>query len=260
MAKFSANLGFLWTDIPLLEAIHAAKSVGFDAVECHWPYKTPADEIVTALEQTGLTMLVINTVKGGKGGAGFGLSSVPGQEKAARLTINQAISFAAQIGAGAVHVMAGNAAGAEAEVVFEANLAFACAEAANHGLTILIEPLNPHDAPGYFLNSLEQAAQIIARLGQNNLKLMFDCYHVGRTEGDVIGHLRALYPIIGHIQFASVPLRQSPDQGNVDFEEVFAVIDDMGWTGPLGAEYKPMGKTEASLGWMQSLGGLSDSR
>ena len=156
--------------------------------------------------------------------------------------------------------MAGNAAGAEAKAVFEANLAFACAEAANHGLTILIEPLNPHDAPGYFLNSLEQAAQIIARLGQNNLKLMFDCYHVGRTEGDVIGHLRALYPIIGHIQFASVPLRQSPDQGSVDFKEVFAAIDDMGWTGPLGAEYKPMGKTEASLCWMQSLGELSGSR
>jgi hydroxypyruvate isomerase len=160
--------------------------------------------------------------------------------------------------------MAGNAAGAEAEAVFEANLAFAfacaCAEAANHGLTILIEPLSPHDAPGYFLNSLEKAAQIIARLGQNNLKLMFDCYHVGRTEGDVIGHLRALYPIIGHIEFASVPLRQSLDQGSVDFEEVFVAIEDMGWTGPLGAEYKPMGKTEASLGWMQSLGELSGSR
>jgi len=254
MVKFSANLGFLWADIPLPAAILAAKSAGFDAVECHWPYDTAATEIVKALDDTGLAMLGINTFKGDDKSGGFGLSAVPGQQAAARLAIDQAIFFAAQIGAEAVHVMAGKAAGAGAKTVFEANLTYACTKALNYDLTILIEPLNPYDAPGYFLNSLEQAAQIIARSGLKNLKLMFDCYHVGRTEGDIIGHLRALYPIIGHIQFASVPSRQRPDQGKVDFAEIFSVIDGMGWTRPIGAEYKPIGKTEDSLGWMQGMG------
>ena len=157
MVKFSANLGFLWADIPLPAAILAAKSAGFDAVECHWPYDTAATEIVKALDDTGLAMLGINTFKGDDEGGGFGLSAVPGQQAAARLAIDQAIFFAAQIGAEAVHVMAGKAAGAGAKTVFEANLAYACTKALNYDLTILIEPLNPYDAPGYFLNSLEQA-------------------------------------------------------------------------------------------------------
>ena len=115
MVKFSANLGFLWADIPLPAAILAAKSAGFDAVECHWPYDTAATEIVKALDDTGLAMLGINTFKGDDKGGGFGLSAVPGQQAAARLAIDQAIFFAAQLGAQAVHVMAGKAAGAGAK-------------------------------------------------------------------------------------------------------------------------------------------------
>ena len=118
-----------------------------------------------------------------------------------------------------------------------------------HRLTILIEALNAHDAPGYFLRDTAQAADIISDVAQPNLKLMFDCYHVGRTEGDVIARLDALYSIIGHVQFASVPDRGPPDQGEVDYRAVFAAIDALGWDKPLGAEYRPPGETDASLGW-----------
>ncbi|MFN3847730.1 MAG: TIM barrel protein, partial [Paracoccaceae bacterium] len=122
--------------------------------------------------------------------------------------------------------------------------------AAALGITILIEPLNRHDAPGYFLQTTDQARDIIITVGETNLRLMFDCYHVGRTEGDITTRFIDLLPIIGHIQFASVPDRGPPDHGELDFTMIFAAIADAGWAAPLGAEYKPKGPTAESLGWM----------
>lgn len=246
--KFSANLGFLWTELPLPQAIHAAAAAGFQAVECHWPYDVPADEVVTALRETGLPMLGLNTVRGNPGD--FGLSALPGREEEAKAAIDQAIDYAARIGAGCVHVMAGFASGETARNTFIANLRHACDKAAPHRITILIEPLNRHDAPGYFLTTTDQAAAIIEAAGRPNLKLMFDCYHVQRTEGDVIHRLGALLGHVGHVQFASVPDRGAPDHGELDYAYVFAAIRDLGWQMPLGAEYKPRGDTDATLGWM----------
>ena len=250
MVTFSANLGFLWADLPLPAAIRAAKAAGFDAVECHWPYATPSTEITAALKDTGLEMLGLNTPKSAGGIGLFGLSALPGHEAMARAVIDQSLSFATDIGARSLHVMAGMASGAEAQASFCAALSHACHQAQQGGMTILIEPLNRHDAPGYFLNSLAQAEEIITSVNHPNLKLMFDCYHVGRTEGDVIAQLQARLPLIGHIQFASIPNRRSPDQGTLDYTEVFAALDKLGWNGPLGAEYHPDGATGNSLDWM----------
>lgn len=250
MVTFSANLGFLWADLPLPAAIRAAKAAGFDAVECHWPYATPPAEITAALKDTGLEMLGLNTPKSAGGIGRFGLSALPGHEALARAVIDQSLSFAAEIGARSLHVMAGMASGAAAQASFCAALSHACHQAQQGGMTILIEPLNRHDAPGYFLNSLAQAEEIITSVNHPNLKLMFDCYHVGRTEGDVIAQLQARLPLIGHIQFASIPNRKSPDQGTLDYTEVFAALDRLGWSRPLGAEYHPDGATGNSLDWM----------
>ncbi len=248
MTQFSANLGFLWADLPLPKAIAAAKDAGFVAVECHWPYHTPAEDTARALRDTGLRMLGINTVRGKPGENG--LAALPGRETEARAAIDQALAYAARIEAGMVHVMAGFASGADARAVFVANLAYAAKRAAALGITILIEPLNRHDAPGYFLRTTDQAREIIAKVGVQNLKLMFDCYHIGRTEGDITTRFIDLLPIIGHVQFASVPDRGPPDHGELDFTTIFAAIAEAGWVAPLGAEYKPKGPTAESLGWM----------
>jgi 2-dehydrotetronate isomerase len=250
MTQFSANLGFLWADLPLPKAIAAAKAAGFDAVECHWPYDTPAEETARALNETGLRMLGLNTLRGKPGENG--LAALPGRETDARAAIDQALTYAARIDAGMVHVMAGFASGADALAVFVANLSYAAKQAAKLGITILIEPLNRHDAPGYFLRTTDQARDIIATVGEPNLKLLFDCYHIGRTEGDVTTRFSDLLPIIGHVQFASVPDRGPPDHGELDFTTIFSAIADAGWAAPLGAEYRPNGPTEASLVWMAS--------
>ncbi|MEJ6389338.1 hydroxypyruvate isomerase family protein [Gymnodinialimonas ulvae] len=253
MTRFSANLGFLFAEYSLPDAIRAAHVAGFDAVECHWPYDTPAADVAAALAETGLPMLGLNTRRGDVAAGETGLAALPGREADARAAIDEAIDYARRIGAQSVHVMAGVAQGPEARATFAANLTYACRRAAAHGLILLIEPLNRFDAPGYFLSTTQQAADLIDTIDCPNLRLMFDCYHVGRTEGDVIARLTALYPIIGHIQFAAVPDRGAPDHGTLDYADVFAAITALGWYRPLGAEYKPDGRTEDTLAWMTDL-------
>ena len=137
---------------------------------------------------------------------------------------------------------------------FVSNLGYACTKAQSYGITILIEPLNRHDAPNYFLHTTDQALGIIAEVEADNLALMFDCYHVGRTEGDVVTRAKALQQHIGHIQFAGVPARGVPDEGELNYAAIFRAIAAMGWQRPLGAEYRPDGSTQASLGWMALYG------
>ncbi|KZY29461.1 isomerase, partial [Roseovarius sp. HI0049] len=250
--KFSANLGFLWKDRPLPEAIRAAAAAGFDAVECHWPYDTPTAQVTTALAETDLPMLGLNTRRGNAEQGENGLAALPGRAPEARAAIDEAIAYAAAIGARHVHVMAGIATGEAARTTFTENLRHACTAAAPHGITILIEPLNSHDAPGYFLSTTAQALEIIETVRAVNLKLMFDCYHVQLMEGDPTRRLQTLLPHIGHIQFASVPDRGPPDCGDMTFVNLFETISSLGWTAPLGAEYRPPGPTEATLGWLSA--------
>lgn len=250
--KFSANLGFLWTELSLPQAIRAAKAAGFDAVECHWPYAVPVAELRDALTETGLQMLGLNTRRGDVAAGENGLSALPGREAEARAAIDEAIVYAAALGTPNIHVMAGVATGPEAHQTFVGNLGYACARAAPLGVSILIEPLNRYDAPGYFLTTTAQACAVIADCAAPNLRLMFDCYHVQLMEGDLSNRLRDLLPLIGHIQFASVPDRGSPDHGEVDYRHIFGVIGDLGYAAPLGAEYKPGGNTDATLGWLRA--------
>jgi len=249
--KFSANLGFLWTELSLPDAIRAAGSAGFDTVECRWPYEADREAVRTALEETHLPMLGLNTHRGDTTAGENGLAALPGRQDDAVAGIDQAIEYANDLDVQCIHVMAGFAQGEKAEQTFVVNLQYACDKAKLTGKTILIEPLNRHDAPGYFLRNTDQAIKIIDQVKAENLKLMFDCYHVGRTEGDVIHRLNALKPRIGHIQFASVPFRGEPGSGELDYSAVFAAIEAMGWTQPLGAEYKPGGDTDATLAWLK---------
>lgn len=250
MTKFSANLGFLWNDLPLPDAIRAAKKAGFHAVECHWPYDTDATQTKAALDDTGLKMLGINTRRGNSEKGENGLTALPDRVEEARAAIDEAIEYAVAIEAGAIHAMAGFASGAQAHKTFVSNLKYATAKAAPHGIQILIEPLNRYDAPNYFLSNTDQAKAIIEEVSSPNLALMFDCYHVQLIEGDLSNRLTKLLPIIGHIQFASAPDRGTPDHGEINFSHIFKHLLALGYTKPLGAEYKRQGPTEDSLGWL----------
>lgn len=251
--RFSANLGFLWNDLSLPDAIISAHEAGFDAVECHWPYDFPAKDVKAALDETGLKMLGLNTRRGDVAAGDNGLSAIPGREAEAREAIDEAIDYAAAIGAQNVHVMAGFAKGDRAHQTFVSNLRYACKKAGPYGVTILIEPLNKYDAPGYFLSTTDQATAIIEAVDALNLKLMFDCYHVQLMEGDLSRRIEKLLPLIGHFQIASVPDRGTPDHGEVNYEHIISHLEALNWHSPIGAEYRPVGKTELSLDWLTSI-------
>ncbi|MGM0583258.1 MAG: hydroxypyruvate isomerase family protein [Pseudomonadota bacterium] len=250
-SRISANLGFLWADRPLPQAIRAAAAAGFDAVECHFPYAEDREAVLDTLAETGLPMLGLNTRKGEQGENG--LAALPDRERDARAAIEEALTWAAALGARHVHVMAGAARGPEAEAAFRANLVWGAERAAERGLMLVIEPLNPHDAPGYFLRDTGQAEALLRELARPELRLMFDCYHVQRTEGDLTARLRRLLPLIGHVQIAGAPDRGRPDQGEIAYERLIPALRAMGYDGWIGAEYRPEGPEEDTLGWLDAL-------
>jgi hydroxypyruvate isomerase len=259
MLPISANLGFLWTDRPLADRIRAAKAAGFDAVECHWPYDEPAEEVRAALAETELPMLGLNTRPGDLAAGEFGLAALPGREAEARAAIDDAVNYARAIGAGAVHVMAGKVEQGEEKAAHETylrNLAYACDKAANKagessaGLTVLIEPVNAYDASGYFLQYAGFAKEIVTALGEPNLKILFDCYHIQLMQGSLYRWIEHLLPLIGHIQIAAVPSRAEPDEGEIAYDRLIAMIESLGYDGHIGAEYKPRGGVDGGLGWL----------
>lgn len=252
--KFSANLGFLYTDLSLTQAVHAAKADGFDAVECHFPYDTPPTELKAALKATGLRMLGMNTWPGDRDTGDFGLAALVGREAEARTEIDRAFDYAAAVGIEAVHVMAGRTdGGTAAEDCFRANLCHACDLAKAHGMTVLIEPINTRDVAHYHLSGTEHAARIVDDLSRPELKIMFDCYHMQIMQGDLVQSIGEVLPNIGHIQIAAVPDRGEPDIGEVDYGWLLRHISSIGYQGYIGAEYRPRAMTKDGLRWMAQM-------
>lgn len=257
MLRFSANLGFLWPDRPLLARIDAAAHAGFKAIELHYPYDVPADEVAAACRRHGIALLGINTNVGSGGDPHVGLAAVPGREADFAALFDQALDYAVAAGGNAVHAMAGRVEEGDRSVAGEVlvgNLRRAAPKAAAQGVTILLEPLNPFDMPGYFYARLEEALPIMDRVGADNVKLMFDAYHVGRVGDDVIGLLDRHRDRIGHIQIAAVPSRAEPDEGTLDYTAVLRQVAAIGYGGWVGAEYKPRAGTDEGLAWLAKMG------
>ena len=257
MLRFSANLGFLWKESPLVEAVRRAKAAGFDAVEFHCPYDVPAETLRAALAGTGLPAIGINTRAGDVGAGDFGLAALPGREAEARAAIDEALPYADAIGAFYVHVTAGRPGEEQmkpARAAYLDALDYAAVAAERLGKIILIEPLNRFDAPGYFLRSSSQAAEIISELKRDNAKILFDCYHAQISEGDLTRRIEKLLPLIGHIQIAGVPSRTEPDEGEVAYDRLLKTVEAMGYRAHVGAEYSPRsGTVEKGLGWLKRM-------
>ncbi|MEI2417959.1 TIM barrel protein [Orrella sp. JC864] len=257
MPRFSANLGFLWPELSLPERIQAAARAGFQAIELHWPYDTPPEQVRQLCESLGLTLLGINTDPGDTARGEFGLGALPGRQAQFQAAVDQSIAWARASGASAIHAMAGVVPPAQREqagAVFADNLRQAADKAAAYGLTLLLEPINPRDKPGYFYSTLAEAETVLQAVGRDNVRIMFDAYHVGVTEGDVLTRLARHLPRVGHVQIAAVPTRAEPDEGELRYEALFEALDKLGYAGWVGCEYKPRGDTDAGLAWLDKLG------
>ncbi|UBM09597.1 2-oxo-tetronate isomerase [Cupriavidus metallidurans] len=255
MPRFAANLSMMYTEHDFLDRFAAAAKDGFQAVEYLFPYDHPAAEIRKRLDDNGLTQALFNAPPGDWGAGERGIAALPGRETEFRTEFAKALEYAAVLGNDRVHVMAGivpaDADHARCRAVYIENLAYASASAASHGITVLIEPINTRDMPGYFLNRQDEGQTTCRQVGAANLKVQFDCYHCQIVEGDIAKKLERDFAGIGHIQIAGVPERHEPDIGELNYPYLFDVIDRLGYTGWIGCEYRPRGGTSEGLGWIK---------
>jgi hydroxypyruvate isomerase len=257
MPRFAANLAYVFTERPFMERFAAAAAVGFTAVELQFPYDQAPSAVKAELEKHKLTMLGINTPPGNVEAGEFGLACVPGREGEFAALFRRALDYVVAIGGRQIHVLAGKLPPEQrpaGETVFIRNLMQAADLAADKGITLLIEPINARDRPGYYLNRVEHAADIIAKAERANIRIQFDFYHVQIVGGDLIRRFEAHLPVIGHVQVAAVPSRHEPDDGEVNYPAIFAMLDNVGYRGFVGAEYRPRGRTEDGLGWARPYG------
>jgi hydroxypyruvate isomerase len=256
MPKFAANVAYLFTERPLIERFAAAAAAGFKAVELQFPYDHAPAAVKAELDKHKLTQLGLNTGPGGGAGE-FGLAAVPGRERDWDALFQQALDYTVAIGGSAVHCLAGHVPPEQrpvAERTFVANLTRAAELAKDKNITLLIEPINAIDRPNYFLNHVEHAADIIAKVGRPNVKMQFDFYHVQIVSGDLIRRFEKHLPLIGHVQIASVPERHEPSEGEINYPAIFDALDRLGWSGWTACEYRPRGRTEDGLGWGRAYG------
>jgi len=241
--RFSANIGLLWPDRPLLERIDAAARAGFRAIEMHWPYEVPAAEVAARCRRQGLRILGINTSRGDFERGERGLGAQPGREAAFLEDFERVRRYGRACGASAIHVMAGNlpAEGYEAgRRTLLANLAAAVQRVADEDLTLLLEPLNTHvDHAGYCLNSSDMGAEIVRSVNSPALRLLYDVYHMQVMEGNVIDHIRRHKAVIGHFHSAGVPGRGEHYGTELNYPAILRAIEETGYNGAFGLEYFP---------------------
>jgi len=251
MPRFAANLSLLWADLPYLDRFDAAAEAGFTGVEVLFPYDVPAKETQTALQTCGLTMVLMNAPPPNyTGGSERGFAAMPAMVQRFAYDMRRAFRYASALGTHHLHIMAGQAEGADARATFVQNLKTAAAQAPE-GLILTIEPLNQHDQPGYFLSDFDMACEILREVDAPNLGLQYDSYHAARIHGDALAVFERCRPYIKHIQIGDAPDRSAPGTGEIDFDALFQAIDASGYDGWVSAEYHPAGRTDASLGWMR---------
>ena len=257
MPRFAANLSMMYTEHPFTDRFAAAAADGFRGVEYLFPYAVPRTELAQRLADTGLEQVLFNAPPGNFEAGERGLACLSErQPEFRRGLLEQAIPYALALKCPRIHVMAGlMPAGVERaslRAVYMDNLAWAAREASFAGLDVLIEPINTRDIPGYLLNRQDEAHAIVSEIGAVNLKVQMDLYHCQIVEGDVAMKLRQYLPTgrVGHIQIAGVPDRHEPDLGELHHPYLFSVLDELGWNGFIGCEYRPRAGTSAGLGWM----------
>lgn len=263
MLRFAANLTMMYTEVPFRERFAVAARDGFRAVEFMFPYEHPAAQIAALLAQYGLEQALFNASAGNWAAGERGFASLPGREEEFHLSIYQALEYAQFLNCPRIHAMAGIAPKGVARerllATYTANIAWAAEEAGKAGCELLIEPINSRDMPGYFLNTQDEAHLLVGLIGQPNLKVLLDLYHVANVEGNVASEVRRSFAAdraskIGHIQIAGFPGRHEPDTGEVNYrKDVFPLLEEFNYPGWIGLEYRPMSGTSTGLGWLDHL-------
>ena len=254
MPKFAANLSLTFNEVPFLDRFAIAAGAGFEAVEYLFPYEYEPAELTARLQSNGQQQVLFNGPPGDWAAGERGIAAQVGREDEFRASVDVMLRYARALSCPTVHVMAGLVAGGmdtrRAVDTYVANLQYACDRFAPHGITAVIEPLNPTDFPGYLASKQAHGRTLIERIDRPNMGLQLDLYHTQMGEGGIAAHIREFLPITRHIQIAGVPGRHEPDVGEINYPFLFDLLDELGYTGWIGCEYRPQGDTLAGLGWL----------
>lgn len=255
MPKFAANLTMMFNEVPFLDRFEAAAKAGFKYVEFLWPYDYKPEELKAKLDQYGLKQVLFNTAAGDVSQGEWGVSAIPGREAESHQHIDTALEYALALGCQNVHIMAAVVPeGADREhykQTFIENLRYASDKFKPHGIRILLEALSPEVKPNYLLKSQWDTLEIVERVERENVFVQLDYFHAQNVDGNLSRLTDKLKDKVAHIQIASVPDRHEPDEGEVNYDYIFNKLDQIGYDGFVGCEYKPRGETVAGLGWVE---------
>jgi len=254
--KFAANLSMMFNEHDFPNRFAAAAKAGFDAVEFLFPYDYSPAEVAQWHKENTLKNVLFNLPPGDWAAGERGIAALPGREAEFRAGVAKAIEYALALGTPQLHMMAGLVpAGSDMAIhrkTYFENMKFAAQALAKHNLNLLLEPINTRDMPGYFLNTQVQAHELRVESGEPNVKVQMDFYHAQIMEGDLAETFKKYFKDIGHTQIASVPKRNEPDDGEVNYPYLYQLLDEMGYEGYVGCEYRPKGKTEDGLAWFKA--------
>lgn len=258
MPKFASCIMMMFTELPLPDRVQAAADVGFTGVEIQRPYDQDLDDLAARLDRAGVECTLLNTPYGETDATKFGRASIPGEEANFARDFKLSMDTAEALGCTRIHVMSGTVpAGGDPAAhrqTLMSNMRVAAVQASERGMTLHLEPLNHTDNPGYFLIGQEMGHSIVEEIGMDNVRVQFDLYHTQMAEGFVSDKIERYLAKSAYIQFAGVPGRHEPDDGEMNYPFLFDMIEKAGYDGWIGAEYKPRGDTLAGLGWGRPYG------
>ncbi len=254
MPRFAANLTLMFNEHPFMDRFVAAADAGFEAVEFLFPYAFAPEQLAAQLQRSGLRQVLFNLPPGDWDAGERGIAALVGREREFRDSVERAMDYAEALSCPTLHVMAGLVAGgmtdARALDTYIDNLRYAADRFGERGITVVVEPLNTRDVPGYLMSRQSEGRQVVERVARVNVGLQLDLYHCQIMEGDLATHLREHNDVVRHIQIAGVPGRHEPDVGEISYNFLFALMDTLGYAGWVGCEYVPATTTVAGLGWL----------
>jgi hydroxypyruvate isomerase len=256
MPRFSANLSFLYQDLPFFDRIDAAAENGFHGVEYMSPYEYELTQIKKRLRTHGVAQVLFNLPVGDFAKGERGYATDPARVKEFRRGVDEAISIARELDCTRINCLTGiGIPGLDPALARETmveNLRYAAASLATVGVTLVVEPLNRIETPGFVIGTSAEGLALIDEVGASNFGLQYDCYHAQRSEGNIIATLRAQIARIKHVQIADSPGRNEPGTGELAYERILPVLDELGYDGWVGLEYKPSRATADTLSWMDA--------
>ena len=255
MPKFESNLMYMYNEFDLIDRYEQASLSGFSGVELQSPYSMTIDNILDKLDKYNLKHVIINLpVIDPDTGIG-NLALRPDKKDLFLERLDLGTKYARALGCIGINTGIGvYPSEFENDEVYQTliqNQKIASETLSKYGIKALIEPINTVDQPDFYINTSAQAVDLINQIDHPNAFLLYDVYHMQIMEGNLSRNIKKLIDLIGHIQIADNPGRYEPGTGEINYPYIFNLLDEIGYKGWVGCEYKPSSNTLDSLGWIK---------